>query len=139
MNQERSGKPYRNSRQRTRLLEILRSTDSHPTAAWLYDQLKPEFPALSLGTVYRNLTTLIDQGLAKKIDSGSTFDRFEAKTTPHYHLICRTCGSITDFEKPLFTDLNEVVSSSTDFVIESHRIDFYGICPLCRKENRTHS
>lgn len=139
MKQEHPKKPYRNSRQRTRLLEILRATDSHPTAACLYDQLKPEFPALSLGTVYRNLALLVDQGLVRKIDAGSTFDRFEAKTEPHYHLICSKCGKIADFEEQIFANLNDVISRSTDFAIESHRIDFYGICPLCKKENRNRS
>ena len=140
MKQERSEKPYRHSRQRERLLMILHSTGSHPTAAWLYDRLKPEFPSLSLGTVYRNLAILVDQGLAQKIDAGSTFDRYEAKTEPHYHLICSKCGSITDFEEQVFADINEVVSRSTDFTIQSHRIDFYGICPVCRRqENRNPS
>jgi Fur family transcriptional regulator, peroxide stress response regulator len=89
MNPENPAKQYRSNRQRERLLAILRSTESHPTAAWLYDRLKEEFPSLSLGTVYRNLAILIEQRLAKKIDEGSTFDRFEAKTTLHYHLICK--------------------------------------------------
>ena len=89
-------KVFRQSKQRNRILELLRSTDRHPTADWLYQQLKNEFPYLSLGTVYRNLGTLIEQGLVKKIHFGSTFDRFEAKTQPHYHLICESCGNIID-------------------------------------------
>ena len=60
-------KVFRQSKQRNRILELLRSTDSHPTADWLYPQLKDEFPNLSFGTVYRNLATLIEQDLVKKI------------------------------------------------------------------------
>jgi Fur family transcriptional regulator, peroxide stress response regulator len=123
---------YRYSRQRERLLEILRSTASHPTATWLYDRLKPEFPNLSLGTVYRNLAILINQTLVHKIDAGSTFDRFEAKTAPHYHLICRKCGNITDFEKHLFHEIDDEIRRTTDFAIEGHRIDFFGTCAECR-------
>ena len=63
---------YRQSKKRIRILEILRSTESLPTADWLYEQLKNEFFQLSPGTVYRNLAILIDQGLAKKIHFGST-------------------------------------------------------------------
>ena len=132
MKQNPSGKHYRYSRQRERILEVLRSTESHPTATWLYDKLKPEFPRLSLGTVYRNLAILIEQGLAQKIDAGSTFDRFEAKTEPHYHLICRKCGKIEDFEKHFFPEIDEEIRQSTDFDIEGHRIDFFGTCSECR-------
>jgi Fur family peroxide stress response transcriptional regulator len=135
MNQQGAIKPYRHSRQRERLLAILRATESHPTATWLYDRLKKEFPSLSLGTVYRNLAILIEQGQVRKIDAGSTFDRFEAKTTPHYHLICNRCGKIVDFEEILFPELNATISHSADFDIETHRIDFFGTCPDCRTKS----
>ena len=59
-------KVFRQSKKRDRVLELLRSTKSHPTADWLYQELKSEFPDLSLGTVYRNLATLINQNLVKK-------------------------------------------------------------------------
>jgi len=135
MNQQSAVKQYRSSRQRERLLAILRSTESHPTATWLYDRLKEEFPSLSLGTVYRNLAILIDQGLARKIDAGSTFDRFEAKTAPHYHLICTKCGRIVDFEECFFPEINDTIGRSVDFDIESHRIDFFGTCSACRTKS----
>ena len=135
MKQKPSGKHYRYSRQRERILEVLRSTESHPTATWLYDKLKPEFPRLSLGTVYRNLTILIDLGLARKIDAGSTFDRFEAKTEPHYHLICRKCGKIFDFGARFFPEIDEEIRRSTDFDIEGHRIDFFGTCSDCNRKS----
>ncbi|MBM3163411.1 MAG: transcriptional repressor [Chlorobi bacterium] len=137
--QPASGVALRYSRQRERLLEVLRATTTHPTAGWLYDMLKPEFPNLSLGTVYRNLAVLIAEGLVKKIDSGSTFDRFEAKTTAHYHLICRKCGTIIDFEKRIFPEIEDVVNSETDFSVEGHRIDFFGTCSACRARNRNNS
>lgn len=130
--QDCSAKSYRSSRQRERLLALLRSTGIHPTASWLYDRLKKDFPSLSLGTVYRNLSILIEQGLVRKIDSGSTFDRFEANTTPHYHLICKKCGKIIDFEQRFFPEINKEIARSTDFDIESHRIDFFGTCSDCR-------
>lgn len=132
--QNPSGKQYRYSRQRERLLEVLRATTSHPTATWLYDTIKSEFPRLSLGTVYRNLAILVDQGLIQKIDAGSTFDRFEAKTEPHYHLICRKCGKISDFEEHFFPEIDDEIRQSIDFDIEGHRIDFFGTCSDCRQK-----
>ncbi len=125
-------KNFRQTRQRTRILELLRSTEIHPTADWLYEQLKNEFPRLSLGTVYRNISILVGQGLAKKIHFGSTFDRFEANIKPHYHLICESCRRILDFQMPVYDDLNSQAKQLTNFDIRYHKLEFFGICEECK-------
>jgi Fur family peroxide stress response transcriptional regulator len=130
-------KLYRKSRQREKILEVLRNTVSHPTADWLYGQLKNKFPNLSMGTVYRNLNILMDQGLVRKIDFGSTFDRFDANNSQHYHFICEKCGSISDLEIPFDYSLNEKVSHSTSFTVNRHRIEFFGICSQCKPNINT--
>jgi Fur family peroxide stress response transcriptional regulator len=121
----------RQSKHRERILQLLRSTDTHPTADWIYEQLKKESPQLSLGTVYRNLTVLLEMGLAKKIHFGSTFDRFEAKTEPHYHLICESCGKIRDFNMLIYNDLNNQATALTGFTIHHHKLEFFGLCKDC--------
>jgi Fur family peroxide stress response transcriptional regulator len=123
---------FRQSKQRNCILELLRSTDSHPTADFLYEGIKKEFPRLSLGTIYRNLSILIDQGLVKKIHFGSTFDRFEANTEPHYHLICESCGKILDFMMSSYDDLNKQAKRKTNFTIRYHKVEFFGICEDCK-------
>jgi len=127
-------KIFRQSKQRNRILELLRSTESHPTADWLYEQLKNEFPRLSLGTVYRNLSTLIEQELVKKIHFGSTYDRFEANIRPHYHLVCKSCSKILDFEMPIYKNLNEHAKRLTSFNIHHHKIEFFGLCEECNNK-----
>jgi len=126
---------YKQSRQRIRILELLRSTTEHPTADWLYTRLKKEFPRLSLGTVYRNLSILNDQGLIKKIHYGSTFDRFEANITPHHHLICEECGAIIDFIMPNYDEIIDSAGKLTDFTVRSHKIEFFGICTNCKQKS----
>ncbi len=127
-------KKYKRSRQRERVLELLKSTGSHPTAIWVYDRLKEEFPGLSPGTVYRNLNILVEQGLARRIDFGSTFDRFDANIDPHYHFICERCGSIIDLEMPVDEELNRNLENLTHHKVNRHRIEFYGLCEACAKE-----
>lgn len=122
---------YKRSRQREYIYKLLQNTDKHPTASWIYDQLKPEFPNLSMGTVYRNINILLDQGLIQKIEAGSSFDRYDANTEPHYHFLCNECGAVDDIPFEIFKTLNEDVSQSTGYKIEGHRLDFYGICPEC--------
>jgi len=132
MVKEKGRRERKRSRQRERILELLHGTGAHPTADWLYDRLKGEFPNLSMGTVYRNLNILVEQGLINRIDFGSTFDRFDAKVGPHYHFICEKCGAIVDLPLPIDETLNRKVDESTPFTVSRHRIEFYGICDRCR-------
>jgi len=131
-----SKKKYRQSKQRTKILEILRKTDLHPTASWIYDRLKKEFPQLSIGTVYRNLTILIDQGMIQKIENGSTFDRFDAHTNPHYHFICDVCGGIKDIDININEQIDRIITEKLPMTIKRHKIDFYGICPECERKKK---
>lgn len=127
---------YKKSRQRERIYELLKSTDTHPTAEWIYDRLKKEFKSLSMGTVYRNLKILLEQGLIIKLDFGSTFDRFDADVSPHYHFICEKCGAVLDLHAiPVETRLNNKVEKATGFKVSHHRTEFYGICDKCQPDS----
>lgn len=127
---------YKRSKQREKILSILRSTDCHPTAGWVYDQLKTDFPNLSMGTVYRNINILLDQNLIRKIEAGSSFDRYDATTETHYHFFCRECGCVDDLPLEVTGDLESKVRKLTDYEIDEHRLDFYGKCPRCKNKTR---
>lgn len=109
----------------------MRGHRGHPTADWVYGRLKGEFPNLSLGTVYRNLNVLLEQGLIGKIDFGSTYDRFDGNTGPHYHFVCERCGAIIDLEVPIDRSLDRRVNEATPYTVRRHRIEFYGVCDRC--------
>lgn len=126
-------KKLRKSKQRDRILEVLENTRSHPTVNWIYDELKAEFPSLSLGNVYRNLNILVEQGVVERLDFGSTFDRYEAKTGPHVHFVCESCGAIHDIDLPEAVDrkLIDHVRTQTDFEVTRRRIEVFGLCSVC--------
>jgi Fur family transcriptional regulator, peroxide stress response regulator len=123
--------PFRRSAQRERILALLRSTDAHPTANWLFGKLKKEFPNLSIGTIYRNIGILVQQGLIGRIAFGSTFDRLDANVTEHYHFICETCGAIIDLKLPVERGLNRQVPAAEGYEVRRHTVEFYGQCPKC--------
>jgi Fur family peroxide stress response transcriptional regulator len=125
---------YRRSRQRERILELLKSVDIHPTANWLYGKLRKEFPELSMGTVYRNIGILIKQGHIGRITFGSTFDRLDANTQPHYHFVCESCDAIIDLDIPIDESLNGWISKSQGFLVRKHDLEFRGLCPKCAKK-----
>ena len=85
----------RYSRQREALIELLRSTKSHPDAEWLYTGLRKEYPNISLGTVYRNLRLLADAGEIIELTYG-TVSHFDGDISPHYHMKCICCNGIYD-------------------------------------------
>lgn len=124
-------KTYRNTKQRDRILEVLGQTDSHPTASWVYDQLKPEFPSLSLGTIYRNLKILEEQGMINKLASGSTFDRYDAITHPHPHFVCTECGALYDIKDFEFPEVIHKVNAQIRHEIKEVSLNYVGICDKC--------
>lgn len=116
------------------MLELLRSTDQHPTATWLYDELRKEFPTVSLGNVYRNLSILVEQGYVHKLDFGSTFDRYEAADDgQHAHFMCRNCGRIYDLPMPDLDDYSHR-RDIDGHRLESARVEFFGVCHECAAE-----
>ncbi len=134
---ERKTVNYRNSQQRDRILELLRSKRAriHPTAEWVYHQLKPQNPSLSLGTVYRNLNVLVELGVLERLYGESGVDRYEIDRTPHYHLICERCGGVEDVAMESDPGLIEKLQPLTRFKIKRHRIEFYGLCNECQKND----
>jgi Fur family peroxide stress response transcriptional regulator len=121
----------RKSRQRDHILEGLRKTRTHPTAKWLFDRVRKQFPNLSLGTVYRNLGILVKQGLVSRLDFGSGFDRFEAITLPHHHFVCESCGQVADLDLPVDHSLTQKLRKETGHAATRHEIRLYGLCEKC--------
>lgn len=126
------------SRKRAAILETLRGTACHPTADWVYGQLKPRFPDLSLGTVYRNLHYFCETGQAVSLGAVGGFERFDSRTQPHFHLVCRRCGSVVDVfgEMPGGEELEEL-SRRNGCKIEGASVHFYGLCPECVKQPKS--
>jgi Fe2+ or Zn2+ uptake regulation protein len=108
--------------------------DSHPTADEIYTIVRRKIPRISLGTVYRNLNVLVEQGFVQRLPLEGDVDRFEATISPHYHCICEKCGKVEDFHMPHPVDINKQAEVFCKFSITRHRIDFYGICSDCREK-----
>lgn len=126
----------RKTRQRQLILEVLRSTDSHPTADWIYEQARKKMPKISLGTVYRNLNLLRDLGEIIELNFGSTFSRFDGNPLPHYHFTCLKCGRVYDVDEPLHPELEERVERSMGCEVTNHRLEFYGTCRECLRREK---
>lgn len=119
--------------QRYAILEFLLSSMSHPTADEIYKSLEGKFPNMSVATVYNNLRVFKEAGLVRELTYGDASSRFDANMTDHYHVICRKCGKITDFDYPTLIDVEREAAKRTGFRVESHRMEVYGICKECQQ------
>ena len=118
------------SRQREAILEVLRSTDIHPTASWIYTKVKERIPNISLGTVYRNLAALSEAGEILNFSVGDLSERYDGNANPHLHLYCRCCGSITD--SCFKSDIISQIASEYEFSFTNSVLMVYGICKNCK-------
>ncbi|WP_419179883.1 peroxide-responsive transcriptional repressor PerR [Polycladomyces zharkentensis] len=119
--------------QRHAILEFLLSSMSHPTADEIYKSLEGKFPNMSVATVYNNLRVFKEAGLVRELTYGDASSRFDANMTDHYHVICRECGKITDFDYPPLIDVEREAAKRTGFRVESHRMEIYGVCQHCQQ------
>jgi Fur family peroxide stress response transcriptional regulator len=126
----------RHTKQRETILRILRSTRSHPTADWIYEEAKKEIPHISKGTVYRNLRVLQENGQVSELNLDGTVSRFEAKRQNHYHFRCERCGRVLDVDEPVDTKLDRRVAGRTGLKISYHQLEFRGLCQDCQREQR---
>lgn len=118
------------TRPRRVILEMVRATEAHPSAALVYKRVRRLLPRVSLGTVYRNLRRLAAEGLVQeRTEPGGL--RFDSNTTPHDHFTCVACGRIVDI--PRRRRQRPPRAPAPELEILSHRVEFYGRCGACRR------
>ena len=120
--------------QRQTILEVFLKTD-HITAEALYREIvKKKKNPLGLATIYRTLNLLCEIGIAQQRHFGDTNTLYDnvSRKKHHDHLICNTCGRITEFEAPAIERLQEEIARKKRYLIQSHRLELYGICADCR-------
>ncbi|MBW2605494.1 MAG: transcriptional repressor [Deltaproteobacteria bacterium] len=120
--------------QRKTILNILRQTNSHPSADEIYERVRKQLPRISLGTVYRNLEVLAGIGLIQKLELGGTIKRFDWNPNKHYHIRCLVCGRVDDAPIAPLNKLEDELYGATVFSIIGHRLEFEGLCPDCTEK-----
>ena len=115
------------------ILEVVRGTDTHPTAAFVYARVRRRLPRVSLATVYRNLRRLAAEGfLLERADEGGI--RFDANLTRHDHFTCLSCRRI--FDVPAATRRPQARAvPGAGFEILDQRTEYYGRCAACRRRS----
>lgn len=118
--------------QRRVIIEELDKNRTHPTADEIFERVRQVKPRISLGTVYRNLEILADQGKVRKIEVPGGPMRFDARTDEHSHIRCKICGRVDDIEVEEGTNLKDRVKDDMGYEILECHVEVVGICPHCR-------
>ncbi|WP_050698520.1 Fur family transcriptional regulator [Anaeromassilibacillus senegalensis] len=120
------------SRKREAILATIRGTKVHPTAEWVYQQLKPAYPDLSLGTVYRNISQFKNDGVIISVGVVNGQERFDGDLKPHTHFICTSCGAVIDIPGEFISQrVNKQVAQEHGLQVESNEVIFRGTCSEC--------
>lgn len=123
----------RNTLQRQVILEELRKRTTHPTAVELYEIVRRRLSRISLGTVYRNLELLTQNGVIQKLDISGSEARFDGNPERHYHVRCVRCGRVDDVHDLPGDFVKRQVKHLSGYEIRGFRLEFIGICPKCRR------
>ena len=125
-------------RKRDAILTCLRSTKAHPSAEWVYEQLKAEHSDISLATVYRNLARFKARGDIVSLGTVGGIERFDGNTVPHVHFICTECDSVLDLEDiAVPAELSTTVSQAIGAQVSGCQLTFTGICSQCTSKEET--
>lgn len=124
----------RNTKQKTLILEAFRSGLDHPTAEEVYRFVKERLPSISLGTVYRNLDRMVEDGVLSSVDGG-TRRRFDFYTERHYHFRCLDCGKVEDLPEALaLKDVPPDHEWMRGRILVGSVYELHGYCPECARD-----
>ena len=114
------------------ILAAVTELQQQPTAEQVFLEMKREHPSIALGTVYKHLNGLAEEGLLLRITEPGSPDRYD-RTERHDHLICSRCGKIADVRLP---DMQERIREALGQEILSYDLRIRYICPACREREK---
>ncbi len=122
---------YRLTGPRRVIIAALRDAGRYCTASQLYERLRGR--SVGLASVYRTLELLADLGLAeRRAEAGGEGSFLYCSPRHHHHVVCTGCGTVREIDACPGDDLARAVERETDFRIDRHKLDFYGVCAGCR-------
>ena len=122
----------RRSRQRETILGIVKGTHAHPAAEWIHGEARKKIPHLSLGTTYRNLRLLAEEGMISELTEFGKPSRFDSITKPHSHFQCEECGKIINVNGKRDFSITREVAEEIGASILNQVMSFRGICHECQ-------
>lgn len=121
----------RRTRQREAVLRAARASGDHPTADAIFEAVRRELPRVSLGTVYRNLQRLVEEGELGLTPVRDRVTHFDPNLDPHDHFVCGACGEIFDVRRDSGAAIDLGALERAGFRVDAHELAVFGACPRC--------
>lgn len=124
--------------QREVILEMLYNSDEHLTPEGLHHLIQQKHPELNTGiaTVYRTLSLLEESEMVTSLSFGAQGKKYELGAKDHHdHIICTSCGSITEFVDEAIEERQRKITEALGFVMQEHSMQIYGICKNCQEKS----
>lgn len=125
--------PVRLTAQRQAVYEAVLASETHPTAAEIYETVKAQQPKIAFGTVYNALHYLVKAGLLVELSFGDRASRYDRNVHRHDHLVCVRCGALEDVDLRVPQENIEQVAGATGYRVRTHHVELRGLCPRCAK------
>jgi Fur family ferric uptake transcriptional regulator len=127
------------STKRDHIVQVFLRQEGHVSADDLFEQVRREAAGIGRATVYRTLQWMVGAGIARKVDFGEGRSRFEPsyRHPRHFHLICTTCHSSSEFLSSDVESLMEEIAGARNFVAAQSVVQIYGTCEQCRTGRKT--
>jgi Fur family peroxide stress response transcriptional regulator len=123
--------------QRLAIIRILSESGDHPGIDEICARLWRRFPGIGRATVYRNILLIKSLEEVLEIGLAGGRSRYDGrKPYPHPHLICLSCGKIIDPDLANLPGITKKIAAESGFEIKTYRLDFFGWCPACRKQQK---
>jgi Fe2+ or Zn2+ uptake regulation protein len=126
------GQRYKNTAQRSAVLEVVRGSRDHLTAGEIFERVRRRDPRIAYGTVYRTLHLLARHGLIQELTFADQASRYDGRAERHDHVHCLTCGVLLDVDVPVALIARHVAAEQSGFDVTSHHTVFAGMCPACK-------
>lgn len=117
--------------------QILESFGAPVALSELHRFIKKSLPKTAFSTIYRILRNLETEGKVARIDWRERGSRFEWAGFPHHHhLVCDSCGTITDIDDATLGYDPDSVKAQSGYQLDHHSIELRGRCPDCQAKDQ---
>lgn len=127
-------KGFKVTPQRLAIYDVLYNTTQHPNAEMIFNQLQPDYPTMSLATVYKTIEILKELGIVQVLNVGEDSFRYDANTQKHSHVCCMHCKRVDDIFEVDSSRFIQEVAGKVSYRLTGQQFYFYGICEECQSE-----